>query len=129
MAKDLSIIFIFFFSISGILFYKWLAIYKKVKNMTKINCKVTNIKHVTAYDGDFSSYYYEYKINNKIYTAYDNITFSFFWKKHINDNLIMYVSTKMPKEYISPWQTYLYKLYLHIIVISLLIPFVIFILT
>jgi hypothetical protein len=43
MAKDITLIFTIFFSISGICFYKWIMIHTKVKQMNLIKCKVTDI--------------------------------------------------------------------------------------
>lgn len=125
MANELGVIFMIFYSISGIFFYKWLTIYFKRKNMILIKCHVKEIRNITTYYKDYHKYYYVYTINNIEYTIYDNLKYNYLWKKHINDELDMYIDINKQNNIISPWQTYLSKLYLKIIITSLIIPFII----
>lgn len=49
MAKDIALIFIIFFSISGICFYKWIMIHTRIKQMDLIKCQVTDVINRTTY--------------------------------------------------------------------------------
>lgn len=124
MAKVLSIIFIIFFSIAGICIYKWIAIYLKIRKMIPIKCKVTDIRNITTFEENIYDYHYVYKYNGKEYKICDSLLFNELWQKHIGDELKMYIDEKDPTSFVSPWQTYLYKLYIIIILASLIIPFI-----
>lgn len=127
MAKDISIIFVIFFSISGICLYKWIAIYSKVKYMNLIKCHVTDIINRTTYQKNIYDYHYTYKIKNEEYGTSDRLKCNYLWNPKINDELEMYVAKNNPNNTISPWQTYLYKLYFIIMIIFFIVPFIILI--
>lgn len=124
MAKDLYSMYIIFFSIGGICFYKWVAIYLKIRNMIPIKCHVTDIRHITTYDEVIHDYHYAFTWKGKEYNICDNVTLYKLWPKQINDELDMFVDENNPLNVVTPWQAYLYKIYLFIIIASILIPFI-----
>ena len=125
MAKDIALIFIIFFSISGICFYKWIMIHTRIKQMDLIKCQVTDVINRTTYQKNIYDYHYAYKVDNKEYGTSDRLKYNLLWKPKINDELNMYVSKNNPNNTISPWQTYLYKLYFIVMIISFIIPFIV----
>ncbi len=122
MAKDLYTMYTIFFSIAGICFYKWVAIYLKIRNMIQIKCHVTDIRHITTYNEVIHYYHYLFTLKGKEYNICDNVILFKLWPKQINDELDMYVDKNNPSNVVTPWQTYLYKIYLYITIISILIP-------
>ena len=60
MAKDIALIFIIFFSISGICFYKWNMIHTRIKQMDLILC--ATISHKIAVIDMYP------ELKNKVYT-------------------------------------------------------------
>lgn len=124
MAKTLSVIFVIFFSVAGICIYKWIAIYLKIRKMILIKCKVTDVRNITTFEETIYDYHYVFEYNGKEYKICDSLIFDEFWQKHIGDELNMYIDEKSPNNFVSPWQTYLYKLYIMIIIVSLIIPFI-----
>ena len=63
----------------------------------------------------------------KEYKTSDRLKYKFFlWNPRIKDELDMYVYPKNPNITISPWNTYLYKLYFIIMGIAIIIPFIIY---
>lgn len=125
MAKNIGIIFVFIFSISGICLYKWIAIYNKIKTMNLIKCKVTDVINRTTYQNNIYDFHYSYIVNGEEYGISDRLKFNILWNSKINDELDMYISKNNSNNIVSLWQTYLYKLYLIIMIISFIIPFII----
>ena len=127
MAKDTTLIFIIFFSIAGIYLYKWLNIHKKIKNMYLIKAHVTDVIQKTTYHKNIYEYYYSYTFQNEKYNTSDKLKYNFLWKPKIDDEVLMYIDKKNTNNNVTPWQTYLYKLYFIIMIISLIIPFIVLI--
>lgn len=121
MAKDIGIIFVFVFSISGICLYKWIAIYNKIKTMNLIKCKVTDVINRTTYQNNIYDFHYSYIVNSEEYGTSDRLKFNILWNPKINDELDIYISKNNPDNIVSLWQTYL----LIIMIISFIISFII----
>ena len=65
MAKDIALIFIIFFSISGICFYKWIMIHTRIKQMDLIKCQVTDVINRTTYQKIFMTIIMRIKLITK----------------------------------------------------------------
>ena len=61
------------------------------------------------------------------YKTSDRLKYKFFlWDPRIKDEFDMYIYPKNPNITISPWNTYLYKLYFIIMGIAIIFPFIIY---
>ena len=68
-----------------------------------------------------------FDMKDEEYKTSDRLIYRFFlWNPRIKDELDMHVYPKNPNITISPWNTYLYKLYFIIMCIAIIIPFIIY---
>lgn len=93
--------------------------------MNLIKCKVTDVINRTTYQNNIYDFRYSYIVYGEEYGTSDRLMFNILWNPKINDELDMYISKNNPNNIVSLWQTYLYKLYLIIMIISFIIPFII----
>lgn len=126
MSANETIIFVIFWSISIILFYKWFQFYKRTKKMIKSICKCTDTTLRTTYQKNIRVYHYIYVFQGDEYTAGDAPRFRLpFFKPKINDELEIYINKRNPHNVLTPYYCFYSKLCLLLSISCIIFPFLI----
>ena len=124
LSQNLKLIFIIFFSISILSFYKSFLIYKKTKNKIPGKCLCTNKSLNTTYQRNIYTYYFTYIVNKEEYYIKNTIKYhNILFNPKINSEIKIYITPDNPKDIVDPLELFYCKTFFTISIICLIIPF------
>lgn len=124
MTNSETVVFVIFWGIAIILFYKYFKTYQKSKSMEKITCKCSDVILRTTYSKNTYVYFYSYTYKDEEYTTSDSTSFKLpFFCPKIGDVLEIYINKNNANDTINPLTLFYNKLFLFLSFLLLILPF------